>query len=210
MGRTRGACGSGSLRSLARWRDDSLAGGMPLYGQGTAGGSSRATQGRRPGAPLPGPAPPGPRWWQVARLPRARPPGAGMVRAAVTCPVTAMAGPGRRPPAPAARCAGPAEARSRSGGDGPSGLGPVRLRLMSDRAVTGAGRSRRPVPRGCRGARDLTGPPRAPPELSPWPSGVARWAVSCPLRAAVSPHRPSEPCPDFFELGRSSWRGLHL
>ena len=61
-----------------------------------------------------------------------------------------------------------------------------------------------PGSRGCRGARDLTGPPRAPPELSPWPSGVARWAVSSPLRAAVSPHRPSEPCPDFFESYRSS------
>ena len=66
--------------------------------------------------------------------------------------------PGPVAPAPAARCAEPAAARPRSGVNGPSGLGPVRLGLMSDRAVTGAGPSGTrfpPLPR----ARDLTGRP---------------------------------------------------
>jgi hypothetical protein len=36
-----------------------------------------------------------------------------------------------------------------------------------------------------------------------WPS--ARWTASVPLRVAISPHRASEPCPDFFESWCSSW-----
>lgn len=71
--------------------------------------------------------------------------------------------------------------RPRSCGDRPSGLGPVRHRLMSGCAVTGAGLS------GARflwlpGARDLTGWPRGIPGASPgrpaWPGRVARWAAS--------------------------------
>ena len=189
--------------SLGPIAGDSLAGGMPLR----AGHHRRVVTrhpGRRPDASLPGPAPPASAaGGRSPGSPAPGPPGVGMVRAAVTCPSPPW--PGRAvAPAPAARCAGPAAARSRSGGNGPSGLGPVRLRLMSDRAVTGAGLSGTrfpPLPRG----PGSDGPPRAPPELSPWPSGVARWAVSSPLRVAVSPHRPSEPGPDFFESYRSSW-----
>ena len=98
--------------------------------------------------------------------------------------------------------------RPRSCGDGPSGLGPVRHRLMSGCAVTGAGLSGVRFP-WLPGARDLTGWPRGTPGASPgrpaWPGRVARWAAVWPLRAAVSPHRLSEPCPDFFESWRSSW-----
>ena len=58
---------------------------------------------------------------------------------------------------------------------------------------------------GCQGARDLAGWPRGIPGAAAWPGRVARWAASVPLRAAVSPHRSLEPCPDFFESWRSSW-----
>jgi hypothetical protein len=36
-------------------------------------------------------------------------------------------------------------------------------------------------------------------------AGLALAGCQCLLRAAVSPHRASEPCPDFFESWRSSW-----
>jgi hypothetical protein len=36
-------------------------------------------------------------------------------------------------------------------------------------------------------------------------AGLALAGCQCLLRAAVSPHRPSEPCPDFFESYGSSW-----
>jgi len=36
-------------------------------------------------------------------------------------------------------------------------------------------------------------------------AGLALAGCQCLLRAAVSPHRPSGPCPDFFESWRSSW-----
>jgi hypothetical protein len=94
--------------------------------------------------------------------------------------------------------------RLRSCGDGPSGLGPVRHRLMSGCAVTGAGLSGARFP-WLPGARDLTGWPRGIPGAAgmAWPSGSlgGQW----PPRAAVSPHRSSEPGRDFFELYRSSW-----
>jgi hypothetical protein len=116
-----------------------------------------------------------------------------------------MAGSGRRSRhrRPAARDR-PRPGRDLAGKGSPSGLGPVRLRQRSDRAVTGAGLSGALFPRLPRGPGS-DGPPRALPELSPWPSGVVRRADSSPLRAAVSPHRPSEPRLDFFESWRSSW-----
>ena len=160
--------------------------------------------GRRPDASLPGPAPPASAaGGRSPGSPAPGPPDVGMVRAAVACAVIAMAGPPPLP-APTARCAGPAAARSRTGGNGPSGLGPVRLRLMPDRAATGAGLSgARSL--GRRGARDLTGRPGRPRSCRHGQAGVARWAASSPLRAAVSPHRLSETRPDFFELLGSSW-----
>jgi hypothetical protein len=78
-------------------------------------------------------------------------------------------------------------------GMGPSGLGPARHRLMSGCAVTGAGLSA-PGSLGYQGNRDLTGWPRG------CRHGLAEWLTRrpvCALRAAVSPHRSSEPCPDF-------------
>ena len=45
--------------------------------------------------------------------------------------------------------------------------------------------------------QDLAGLPRASPELSAWRSGTGLAGCQCLLRAAVSPHRPSGPCPDF-------------
>ena len=62
--------------------------------------------------------------------------------------------------------------RPRSCGDGPSGLGPVRHRLMSGCAVTGAGLSGARFP-WLPGARDLTGWPRGIPGAAgmAWPSG---------------------------------------
>ena len=86
----------------------------------------------------------------------------------------------------------------------PSGLGPVRLRLMSDRAVTGAGPFGARFPRLPRGP-DLTSRPGRPRSCRRGLAGVARWAPSSPLRAAVCPHWPSERGPDFFESYRSSW-----
>ena len=132
------------------------------HGQGTAGGSSRATRGAaRCLAAGPGAARVR-RWWQVARLPRARATGRGHGPGGrrLRCHRHGRAGP--PPPAPAARCAGPAAARSRSGGNGPSGLGPVRLGLMSDRAVTGAGLSGARFPRLPRGPGSDRAAPGAP------------------------------------------------
>ena len=54
---------------------------------------------------------------------------------------------------------------------------------------------------GYEGARD----PRASPEPSACLAGVARWAASVPLRAAISPHRHLSPLSRFFESYRSSW-----
>jgi hypothetical protein len=70
---------------------------------------------------------------------------------------------------------------------------------MSYRAVTGVGLSGTPFP-GYQGTRDLTGPTPGHPGLSAWPGRVARWVATVSLRAAVSPHRPPEPGPNFFEL----------
>ena len=46
---------------------------------------------------------------------------------------------------------------------------------------------------------------RASPELPAWPGGTGAGGLPVLLRAAVSPHRPSGPCPDFFESCCSSW-----
>ena len=129
--------------------------------------------------------------------PRPGHPDVGVVRVAVTCAFTAMARSGCRPGTGGAARDRPA----RSCGDGPSGLGPVRHRLMSGCAVTGAGLSGARFP-WLPGARDLTGWPRGSRHgQAEWLAGRPVW----PLRAAVSPHRLSEPCPDFFEFYRSSW-----
>ena len=65
--------------------------------------------------------------------------------------------------------------RPRSCGDGPSGLGPVRHRLMSGCAVTGAGLSGVRFP-WLPGARDLTGWPRGTPgHPRGGPHGLAEW-----------------------------------
>ena len=140
---------SESLR-LGPIAGDGLAGGIPLQ-QGTTGGSSRATQGRRPGASLPGPAAPASAAGGRSHgSPAPEPPDVGIVRATVACSVTAMAGSGRRP-----GTGGPL----RGTGQGPAAIWrewpvrawAVRLGLMSDRAVTGAGLSGArfpPLPRG--------------------------------------------------------------
>ena len=72
--------------------------------------------------------------------------------------------------------------RPRSCGDGPSGLGPVRHRLMSGCAVTGAGLTGARFPR-LPGARDLTGWPRGIPGAA----GMA-WPGGCPVSRHLS-HR---------------------
>jgi hypothetical protein len=86
----------------------------------------------------------------------------------------------------------------------PVRAGPIRHRLMSGCAVTGAGLSgaRFPwLPRGPGSDGLAQGIPRAADMA--WPSGSlgGQYAPA----AAVSPHRPSEPGPDFFESWRSSW-----
>ena len=53
---------------------------------------------------------------------------------------------------------------------------------------------------GYEGPWDLTGCCGASPELSAGLAGVARWAASAPLRAAVSPHRPLSPPSRFFRI----------
>jgi hypothetical protein len=139
----------------------------------------------------------------VARLPHARAGGRHMVRVAVTCAVTAMAGSGRRP----GTC-GPLRG---------TGRGPVPIRR--EWARPGLGQSGAvsclmvPLPVGpvrcsipsvtkCPGS---DGPPRS---CQHGLAGVARRAASFPLRAAVSPHRPPEPGQDFFESWRSSWSSV--
>ena len=113
------------------------------HGQGTAGGSSRATQGRRPGCLAAGPgAARVRRWWQVARLPRAPgPPDVARRPGGRRLPLSPpWPGRGRRP-----GTGGPL----RGTGQGPAAIWrewpvrawAVRLGLMSDRAVTGAGLS---------------------------------------------------------------------
>jgi hypothetical protein len=46
---------------------------------------------------------------------------------------------------------------------------------------------------------------RASPKLPAWTGGTGAGGLPVLLRAAVSPHRPSGPCPDFFESCCSSW-----
>ena len=140
---------------------------------------------------------------RVARLRHARATGCGHGTGGrhLRCHGHGRVGPS--PLAPAARCAGPAAARSRSCGDGPSGLDqsgavscptvPLPVRAPSARFPR--------LPRG----PGSDGPPRAPPELPAWPGGSGALSAQFPLRAAVSPHRPSEPRPDFFESCPSTW-----
>jgi hypothetical protein len=64
---------------------------------------------------------------------------------------------------------------------------------MSGCAVTGAGLSGAGspwLPREPESDGLASGHPPGPPT---WPSRVARWAASMPLRAAVSPHQPPKP-----------------
>ena len=49
------------------------------------------------------------------------------------------------------------------------------------------------------------GLPRASAELSAWPGGSGSLGRQRSLRAAVSPHRPLAPGPNFFESCHSSW-----
>ena len=112
--------------------------------------------------------------------PRPGPPDVGVGRAAVTCAVTAISGPGRR-----SGTGGPLRGTGRGPvaiwrEGSPSGLGPVRFPLMPDRAVTVAGLSGARFPRLPRGPRS-DGPPRAPRSCRRSLAGVARWAASAPL-----------------------------
>ena len=136
--------------------------------------------GRRPGASLPGPAPPGSAaGGRSPGSPAPGPPDLGMVRAAVACAVTAMAGSGRRSRyrRPAARDR-PRPGRDLAGmarpGLGPSGSVSSLTVPLPVRACPAPGSL------GCRGARDLTGRPARPRSCRHGRAGVARWAASVP------------------------------
>ena len=118
------------------------------YGQGTA----RQVVTRHPGAPARCPAA-GPgaarvrRWWQVARLPRA-PGRRTWASSGRPSPALSPPWPGRAvAPAPAARYAGTGQGPAAIWREWPVRAWAVRLGLMSDRAVTGAGLSGTRFPR---------------------------------------------------------------
>ena len=151
-----------------------------------------------------------PRWRPGRRRAEGRDPGRPAPRARATrtwawygWPSPALSPPGQVGLSPRHRRAAQDRPRDRprSCGDGPSGLGPVRHRLMSGCAVTGAGLSGARFP-WLPGARDLTGWPRA--------AGMARPSGSLggqcgPCGQPLVPTGHRSPCPDFFEFYRSSW-----
>jgi hypothetical protein len=134
----------------------------------------RRAEGRDPGRPAP-----------------TRPghPDVGVVRVAVTCAFTAMARSGRRPRHRRAARDRPRLGRDRAG-MAPSWLGPVRHRLMSGYAVTGAGLSdaRFPwLPRGPGSDGLAPGHPRG------CRHGLAEWLARRPVCPCGQPLVPTGP-----------------
>ena len=111
------------------------------------------------------------------------------------------AGTSRRPGTPARCLAARACRRPASAAGARTVSQPMPAAGSGRDAIPGPVPDDRPAPH----SRATDGAAQASPELSAWPGGTGAGGLQVPPAGAVSPHRPSEPCPDFFESCRSSW-----